>query len=55
MLCEWAAERSRRIRILMWPESAAMRRSLVSLMRAVSVLWRALKGLIELMVGHMLL
>ena len=37
-----AAERSRRIRILMWPESTAMRRSLVILMRAVSVIWRAL-------------
>ena len=36
------AERSRKIRILMWPESAVMRWSLVILMRAVSVLWRAL-------------
>ena len=38
-----AAERSSRIRSLMWLESAAMRRSLVILMRAVSVLWHALK------------
>lgn len=33
-----AAERSRRIKMLTWPESAAMRRSFVILMRAVSVL-----------------
>ena len=34
-----AAERSRRISVVMEPESAAMRRSLVILIRAVSVLW----------------
>ena len=34
-----AAERSRRIRMEMRPLSAAVRRSLVILMRAVSVLW----------------
>ena len=34
-----AAERSRRMSRLMWPESAAIRRSFVILMRAVSVLW----------------
>ena len=33
-----AAERSRRMSRLIWPESAAMRRSFVILMRAVSVL-----------------
>ena len=38
-----AAERSRRIRILMCPECVAMKRSLVIFIRVVSVLWRALK------------
>ena len=38
-----AALRSRRMRIVRCPESAAMRRSLVILTRAVSVLWRGRK------------
>lgn len=37
-----AAERSRSMRRLILPESAAMRRSLVSLIRAVPVLWLVL-------------
>ena len=46
MLCEMvskAALRSRRMRMVRCPESAAMRRSLVILTRAVSVLWRGRK------------
>lgn len=38
-----AAERSRRVKILMWPESAVMRRPMVIFMTTVSVLWCALK------------